>query len=68
MFDGIIDEFSKFKNSDLKNYVKFKSILCDFQNFYGLQRYSFKELDKFLWQFGKEYFPKNYNKKRNTIV
>lgn len=63
-----IDEFTKFKNKDLKNYVRFKSILCDFQNFYGLQRYSFKELDKFLWQFGKEYFPKNYNKKRNTIV
>lgn len=58
--------FSTFKNKELKNYAKFKSILLDFQNFYGLQSYSLKELDKFLWQFGKEYFPKNY--KRNNKV
>lgn len=55
-----IDDFSKFKNKDLKNYKTFKSILRDFQNFYSLQKYSFKELDRFLWQFGKEYFPKKY--------
>ena len=55
-----IDDFSKFKNKDLKNYKTFKSILRDFQNFYSLQKYSFKELDKFLWQFGKKYFPKKY--------
>lgn len=55
-----IDGFFKFKNEDLKNYKTFKSILNDFQIFYGLQKYSFKELDKFLWQFGKIYFPKKY--------
>lgn len=55
-----VDGFSKFKNEDLKNYEKFKSILNDFKIFYSLQKYSFKELDRFLWQFGKEYFPKKY--------
>lgn len=55
-----IDGFSKFKNEDLKNYETFKSILNDFKIFYSLQKYSFKELDRFLWQFGKEYFPKKY--------
>lgn len=55
-----VDGFSKFKNEDLKNYETFKSILNDFKIFYSLQKYSFKELDRFLWQFGKEYFPKKY--------
>ena len=45
---------------DLKNYKRFKEILNDFRMFYGLQTYSFKDIDKFLWQFGKEYFPKKY--------
>lgn len=54
------DGFSKFKNEDLKNYKTFKSILKDFQIFYDLQKYSFKEVDRFLWQFGKEYFPKKF--------
>lgn len=58
-----IDGFSKFKKSDLKNYVKFKSVLCDFQKYYELERYSLKELDKYLWQLGKTYFPKEYKKK-----
>lgn len=60
-----IDGFSNFKKNELKNYIKFKCVIRDFQRFYGLEIYSLKELDKFLWQFGKKYFPKNYkNKKR----
>lgn len=55
-----MDGFSEFKNGDLKNYKRFKEILNDFRMFYGLQTYSFKDIDKFLWQFGKEYFPKKY--------
>lgn len=51
-----IDGFSKFKNNELKNYIKFKCVLLDFQKFYGLQRYSLKEIDKYLWQLGKKYF------------
>lgn len=59
-----VDGFSKFENNELKNYMKFKCVLRDFQIFYGLQRYSFKELDKFLWQFGKNYFQKDYKNKK----
>lgn len=55
-----MDNFSEFNNDNLKNYKRFKEILNDFRMFYGLHRYSFKEMDKFLWQFGKEYFPKKY--------
>ena len=48
--------FSDFKNSDLKNYPHFKRILSDFRQHFGLEKYTTKEFDQYLWQFGKEYF------------
>ncbi len=55
-----VDRFYTFDESDLKIYPNFKSILIEFSKFYGLEKYNLKELDKYLWQFGKAYFPKNY--------
>ncbi len=55
-----VDRFFEFNESDLKIYSKFKDILIQFRNFYKLDKYNLKELDKYLWQFGKEYFPNNY--------
>ena len=54
------DHFSNFKKEDLKIYPKYRQILLEFQNFYGLQNYNLKEIDRYLWQAGKEYFPKKY--------
>jgi len=54
------DHFSNFKKEDLKIYPKYRQILLEFQNFYGLQNYNIKEIDRYLWQAGKEYFPKKY--------
>lgn len=59
------DSFRKFLNDDLKDYSKFKSILIDFRRFYDLEVYSLKEIDRYLWQLGKEYFPKNYKGKKS---
>ncbi len=39
-----------------------KSII-DFRAFHGLGKYNPKEIDKFLWSFGKDYFPKSYAEK-----
>ena len=58
-----IESFSNFSNSDLKIFGRFKAILRDFQSYFDLQRYSLKQLDQYLWQLGKEFFPKNYGKK-----
>lgn len=58
------DKFASFKTSDLKDYAKFKGTLIDFRSFYGLDQYNLKEIDKYMWQFGKEYFAKNYGKKK----
>lgn len=57
------DRFSEFQNSDLRDYIKFKSILIDFRAFYGLEEFNLKQIDQYVWLLGKEYFPKNYGKK-----
>ena len=58
-----IHHFSEFKTADLKNYVRFKAVLEDFRNYYDLTAYSLKQIDQYLWQIGKEYFPKDYKQK-----
>lgn len=58
------DKFTSFKTPELKDCAKFKGTLIDFRSFYGLDRYNLKEIDKYMWQLGKEYFPKSYGKKK----
>lgn len=52
------DGFAAFRNDDLKNYARFKSILEQFRRYYHLDCYNLKELDKYLWQLGKKHFNK----------
>jgi len=54
------DKFANFKSIDLKDFSQFKSIIEQFREFYGLNDFSLKDIDRYLWQFGKEYFPKKY--------
>ncbi len=58
------DGFAQFKREALKDYVSFKGALIDFRAFYGLGRYDLKQIDKYIWQLGKEYFPKTYGKSK----
>lgn len=69
IFDGYVerilvhfkDDFksdSFMKKADLREYPKFKKILCDFKNHYKIKA-TFKELDKYLWQLGKQHFPRD---------
>jgi len=54
------DNFKYFNNDDLKDYSKFIDILNEFKNYYKLEEFNLKEIDKYLWQAGKEYFPRKY--------
>lgn len=54
------DKFYSFKSSDLKDYSKFKEVLINFKKFYNIDEYSLKDIDRYLWQLGKDYFPKKY--------
>lgn len=53
-------KFCDFKKEDLKNYPNYRKILLQFQDFFELGRFNLKEIDKYLWQAGKKYFPKKY--------
>lgn len=55
---GRRDEFFWFSDSELKNYERFKTILLAFRSFYGLEAYNLKQIDKYIWLLGKEYFAK----------
>ena len=57
-----VDCFAEFGAEALKEFPLFKNILLDFRAFYGLESYGLKEIDQFLWQVGKEKFPKKYYK------
>lgn len=61
-----IDSFCEFRNEDLKNYASFKNILIKFRRHYGLEKFNLKEIDKYLWQLGKDKFPRNYSKNKTS--
>lgn len=53
-----IDRFApSFPRSDLRFYRRYKEVVTDFRKYYELMDFSFDELDKFLWLYGKEMFP-----------
>lgn len=54
------DRFSEFKKSELKDFISFKRIIENFITYYNLSDHNLKEIDKFLWIYGKEKFPATY--------
>lgn len=54
------DNFAKFKKEDLKDYSNFKDVLVKFKQFYNIDSYNLKDIDRYIWQLGKEYFPNKY--------
>ena len=54
------DSFYNFKREDLKDYAKFKNILIEFKKYYDIDEYNLKDIDRYIWQLGKEYFPNKY--------
>ena len=54
------DHFHSFKTKDLRNYMIYNEVINSFKGFYKLEQYTVKQIDKYLWQLGKEAFPKSY--------
>ena len=50
------DGFMAFNEANLKEYRSYYKIIQSFKSFYGLQAFSVKQIDKYLWQLGKEAF------------
>jgi hypothetical protein len=55
-----MDKFFRFKKNDLKQYQIYNTVLIEFSRFYGLEDFTLKQIDKYLWQAGKQYFPIQY--------
>jgi len=54
------NQFESFKREDLKNYERFIEIIHKFKEHYNLGKFSIRQIDKYLWLAGKEYFPRKY--------
>lgn len=52
------DKFCVFKEKDLKDYESYTDIILNLRSYYGLDSFTIKEIDKYLWQLGKEAFNK----------
>ncbi|AOM83520.1 hypothetical protein [Salisediminibacterium beveridgei] len=50
------DKFASFKNDDLKNYPCFVEIFKKFQSHFKLEKYTLKQMDRYLWLLGKNHF------------
>jgi len=53
-----VDGFTDFTDDKLRDFPTFKQVLLQMRQFYGLEAFTITEIDKYLWQLGKEKFPK----------
>ena len=63
-----IDGFAEFHKDELRRFTIFKKVILKIREFYSLEAFTIKEIDKYLWQLGKEKFPKNYGKSQNKNI
>ena len=54
-----IDGFSVFRNNEIRDYRIFNRVILDFREVYHLQDFNIKQIDQYLWQFGKDVFLSN---------
>ena len=54
----------RFQDGEPEDYRRFREALWVFRGGYGLDMFSWKELDRYLWQLGMEFFPRKYGKAR----
>jgi len=47
------DKFAQFTKKGLRDYPTFKNVILEFQKFYELEKFSLREIDKYLWVLGK---------------
>ena len=56
------DRFDNFNRQDLWQYSHFKNVLLHFRNYYNLASFSIKDIDKFLWLAGNDFYPAPWKK------
>ncbi|HMN00298.1 MAG TPA: hypothetical protein PKC99_14915 [Anaerolineales bacterium] len=66
IYDSLVDKllwaykeqenFAAFKREELLEYPRYREILDKFREYYALKQFGYKDLDKFLWLYGREMF------------
>jgi len=51
------DRFAQFRQEDLRWYPRFMEVINAFRSHYQLEDVALKDIDKFLWLAGKQYYP-----------
>ncbi len=52
------------KAQEMRDYEVFVKAIKDFKERYGLQHYTLKQIDHYLWQLGKEYYDPNAKERK----
>ena len=59
-----IHNFYDYRNKNIREYKTYYELIQSFQNYFDLQKYKLKEIDRYLWLIGKKYFKREYKKKK----
>jgi hypothetical protein len=51
------DRFAQFRQEELRWYPRFMEVINAFRSHYQLEDVALKDIDKFLWLAGKQYYP-----------
>lgn len=62
------DRFAVFKRADLKQYARFVEVIVAFRKHYGLEQFSLREIDIYLWLAGKDAFATYNVRKEQTTT
>ena len=54
------DDFHQFERIELRDYPRYVEIVDSFRQHYKLSEFSYRQVDLFLWQAGKDWFPRKY--------
>ena len=73
MYDGFVEQlivsyqrldgFARFNRNELRDYPRYREIVERFRTYYDLAQFNFKQLDKFLWMYGRELAKRNGDSK-----
>lgn len=62
------DGFARFRREDLQDYLCYKMIHDQFKQHYGINTFTTKQVDQFLWGYGKEWLKTSSTQKQTPFT
>lgn len=63
-----VDGFGDFTKRDLKDYPQYVRVIHAFRSFYGLEQFSLRWIDRYLWLTGRRAFPLKPKEEKKATV